>query len=392
MTSRDRFLSGGGFHLPTAMTVAGSDSGGGAGIQADLKTFSAFGVFGTSAITAVTAQNTLGVSRYQALEPSLVAEQITMVLDDIGAGAIKTGMLANQEIIEAVSDALRSRGVTQLVVDPVMVSASGHRLLDEEAVEALIEQLIPLCLVLTPNIPEAEVLTGRTIRTLADMRAAAEQLAAMGCRYAVVKGGHLESAELPSGVELREIAPPVPLGYPWSPQWWQEDKEPEKALRASAGARQGRAEAGRAGGALCLEPAKEVRGRFAVDVVFDGRSFTFFKSPFFDTRSTHGTGCTFSAAIAAALALGYEPLEAIAEGKRFVTQAIQYAPALGRGHGPTNHLLRFAPSRPWKPGDPAAGRAPASEAGVRGAAGPKMPSGGAASEGERSEGAASNAG
>ncbi len=324
MTSRDRFLSGSGFHLPTAMTVAGSDSGGGAGIQADLKTFSAFGVFGTSAITAVTAQNTLGVSRYQALEPSLVAEQITMVLDDIGAGAVKTGMLANQEIIEAVSEAFRSRGVTQLVVDPVMVSASGHRLLDEGASGALIEQLIPLALVLTPNIPEAEALTGRTIRTLADMQAAAEQLVAMGCRYAVVKGGHLDRIDLPPGVEFREVAPPVPQGYPWSAGAWLA----EGALR----------------------PAPAVSGRFAVDVAFDGRSFTFFKSPFFDTRSTHGTGCTFSAAIAAALALGYAPLDAIAEGKRFVTQAIQYAQPLGRGHGPTNHLLRFAPSGPGKTG------------------------------------------
>ena len=178
--------------IARALTIAGSDSGGGAGIQADLKTFAAYGVYGTSAITAVTAQNTLGVANWLAMPAELVVQQIDAVLGDIGADAVKTGMLANAAIIEAVADALRRHSVTNLVVDPVMVAKGGHKLLEDAAIGALLRDLIPLALVLTPNLPEAEVLTKRTIATWDDARAAAQQLFEMGAKHVVIKGGHFE--------------------------------------------------------------------------------------------------------------------------------------------------------------------------------------------------------
>ena len=179
---------------PRALTIAGSDSGGGAGIQADLKTFAAMGVYGTSAITAVTAQNTLGVTDWLAMPEQLVAEQIDAVLGDIGADAVKTGMLANAAIIETVASKLREHGVTNLVVDPVMVAKGGAKLLEDDAVEALIRDLLPMALVVTPNIPESEVLTGLRIQSWDGMRAAAEKIVAMGARAVVVKGGHFEAS------------------------------------------------------------------------------------------------------------------------------------------------------------------------------------------------------
>ena len=178
--------------LPVAMTVAGSDSGGGAGIQADLKTFAVLGVHGTSAITAITAQNTQGVTEILELPTSLVREQIDVVVRDIGVQAAKTGMLSSAAIIETVAEAVRRHRVHNLVVDPVMVAKGGAKLLREDAVEALREQLIPLAAVLTPNLPEAEVLLGRRIESLEQRRHAARELVAMGARAAVVKGGHAE--------------------------------------------------------------------------------------------------------------------------------------------------------------------------------------------------------
>lgn len=175
----------------TAMTIAGSDSGGGAGIQADLKTFAALGVFGTSAITAITAQNTLGVTAVFELPTDIIAAQIDAVVTDIGADAVKTGMIASSAIIRVVAHKVREHGLTTLVVDPVMVATSGDRLLHEEAVEALRTELLPLATVATPNLPEAEVLTGLTIATLDDMRAAARQIVGLGTRSVLVKGGHL---------------------------------------------------------------------------------------------------------------------------------------------------------------------------------------------------------
>ncbi len=259
---------------PTAMTVAGSDSGGGAGIQADLKTFAALGVYGTSAITAITAQNTLRVTAVQELPPEMVTAQIDAVVADIGADAVKTGMLASSVIIEAVAASVRDHRLDRLVVDPVMVAKGGDRLLREDAVEALQTQLIPLALVVTPNIPEAQVLLGRHIASVAEAREAAREIVeGLGARSAVVKGGHLEGP--------------------------------------------------------------------AVDVFYDGRDYLEVTAERLQTTSTHGTGCTFASAIAAHLALGRAPAEAVRRAKRYVTHALRAAAPIGHGHGPLHHFYRL---------------------------------------------------
>jgi hydroxymethylpyrimidine/phosphomethylpyrimidine kinase len=178
--------------LPVALTIAGSDSGGGAGIQADLKTFAVLGVHGTSAITAITAQNTIGVSDILELPPRIIRAQIDAVATDLGVDAAKTGMLATSAIIEAVAAAIEAHGIRRLVVDPVMVAKGGAVLLRDEAVEALRTRLLPLAAVITPNLPEAEVILGRRIVTLAERRQAARDLVDLGARAAVVKGGHAE--------------------------------------------------------------------------------------------------------------------------------------------------------------------------------------------------------
>jgi hydroxymethylpyrimidine/phosphomethylpyrimidine kinase len=175
---------------PRALTIAGSDSGGGAGIQADLKTFSALGVFGMTAITAVTVQNTRGVSGFETLAPATVRAQIEAVATDIGVDAAKTGMLASAEIVEAVADAVEATGIVNLVVDPVFVSKHGHALLAPDAVASLRGRLLPLATLVTPNLPEAEGLTGLEVRTPDDMRRAAAAIVALGPRGVLVKGGH----------------------------------------------------------------------------------------------------------------------------------------------------------------------------------------------------------
>jgi hydroxymethylpyrimidine/phosphomethylpyrimidine kinase len=256
-----------------ALTIAGSDNSGGAGIQADLKTFTAFGVYGMSAITAVTAQNTQGVVSFEEVSHALIAAQIESIVQDIGVDAAKTGMLASAAIVELVAAQVRERGIPNLVVDPVMIAKSGDALLAADAQDAVRHALLPVALVVTPNAPEAEALTGRHIESLDDMRAAARDLHAMGVRWAIVKGGHLP---------------------------FEGD---------------------------------------AIDVVYDGRDFTELRSPRFATQNTHGTGCTFSAAIAAGLAKGREPLAAITRAKQYVSRAIETSLAIGHGHGPTNHLV-----------------------------------------------------
>lgn len=264
--------------MARALTIAGSDSGGGAGIQADLKTFMAFGVYGASAITALTAQNTLGVRGVELVTPEMVVAQIEAVLDDIGADAIKTGMLGSAAIIEAVARTLERYGVTQLVVDPVMVAKSGDRLLAEEAVAALRDRLLPRALVVTPNLPEASVLLGRRVEREAEMPAAARDLHALGARYVLLKGGHL----------------------PGDP----------------------------------------------VDLLFDGRQMIELRAPRIATPHTHGTGCTYAAAIAALLARGAEVEAAVRTAHDYLHGAIAHARAIGRGHSPVNHLYRGLPAQP----------------------------------------------
>lgn len=255
---------------PKAMTIAGSDSGGGAGIQADLKTFAALGVYGTSVLTAVTAQNTRSVLAVAEVPEEVIALQIDGVMEDIGAAAAKTGMLSSASIIETVADRLEAWGVDRLVVDPVMVAKSGDRLLQTSAIGALTRRLLPLALVVTPNLPEAIVLGKRAISNDHEVREAARAIAALGPRYVVIKGGH------------RSGAP--------------------------------------------------------TDVVFDGSSFVELEAERIETRNTHGTGDTFSAAIAAFLARGIGVPEAIAAAKRYITDALRASYAVGDGHSPVNHF------------------------------------------------------
>ena len=194
--------------VPTALTIAGSDSGGGAGIQADLKTFSALGVYGTSALTAITAQNTVGVTAVHEIPTADIAAQIDAVITDIGADAVKTGMLSSSAIVGVVAESLRRHGVTRLVVDPVMVAKSGDTLLQDDAVEAVQTMLLPLAAVVTPNLPEAEALVGGSIESLENMREAARQILALGAASVVVKGGHLEGPATDlfyDGSEFREF-------------------------------------------------------------------------------------------------------------------------------------------------------------------------------------------
>jgi hydroxymethylpyrimidine/phosphomethylpyrimidine kinase len=258
------------------LTIAGSDSGGGAGIQADLKTFSAMGVFGMTAVTAVTVQNSLGVQGYEALPPPLVAQQIRAVAGDIGVDAAKTGMLATAAIVEAVADAIEAGGVPNLVVDPVFVSKHGHALLAPEAVEALRSRILPLAGLVTPNLPEAGGLAGIEVETRDDMLRAAEGILSLGPAAVLVKGGHLG---------------------------------PE-------------------------EPAEDLLlGR--TDALAGG---VWLRAERIDTRNTHGTGCTLSAAIAAGLAGGHDLATAVDHGKRFVTEAIRHSLALGGGIGPVDQL------------------------------------------------------
>ncbi len=257
--------------MQTALTIAGSDSGGGAGIQADLKTFAAHRVYGTTALTAVTAQNTQGVAGFVALEADFVSAQIETVAGDIRVDAVKTGMLATAAIVEAVAAAIETLELPNVVVDPVMVAKGGDRLLEDEAVAAMKSELLRLALVVTPNAAEAEVIAGIGIRSVGDAREAARIIAALGARAVVVKGGHLP-------------------------------------------------------------------GRDAVDVFYDGRSFREFSAPRIETENTHGTGCTFAAALAANLALGRPLVEAVERAKQYVTEALRTGFAVGRGHGVLNHM------------------------------------------------------
>ena len=257
--------------LPIALTIAGSDSGGGAGIQADLKSFHAFGVFGTSAITAVTVQNTLGVSGVHPIPVETVRAQIRAVAEDLRPAAFKTGMLATPELVRTVADAIAENELENYVLDPVMVATSGDRLLAEEAEGEILRLLVPRASLVTPNLDEASILAGFPVRTPDDMRRAATVLVERGAGAALIKGGHLDAAEL-------------------------------------------------------------------VDVLFDGSGWREWRRPKLGTTSTHGTGCTLSAAVAAGLAHGRPLLTAVDDALAYVGRAIATAPGLGRGHGPLNHF------------------------------------------------------
>ena len=198
-------------NVPKAMTIAGSDSGGGAGIQADLKTFAALGVYGTVTLTAITAQNTVGISGVHEIPTDMIVAQMDAVMGDIGADAVKTGMLSSQEIVEVVASQIQRHGIRSLVVDPVMVAKSGDSLLRDDAVDAVRTRLVPLSAVVTPNIPEAEALTGMTIESDDDVREAARRIVGMGARSVVVKGGHREGPAtdvLYDGSSFREYSAP----------------------------------------------------------------------------------------------------------------------------------------------------------------------------------------
>jgi len=267
-----------GRYVKIALTIAGSDSGGGAGIQADLKTFHQFGVFGTSVITAVTAQNTVGVRAWDPVSVELVTRQLDALADDLPPAAVKSGMLGSAALVDAVADGIARRRLPNYVLDPVMIATSGDRLLDRDAERLIVRRLVPLATLVTPNLDEAAVLVGGSVRTPDDMERAGRALLQLGARAALGKGGHLAGAEV-------------------------------------------------------------------VDVlVADGAARRFIR-PRLETTSTHGTGCTLSAAIAAGLALG-RPLErAVEDALDFVHRAIAAAPGLGQGHGPLNHFVP-APPRP----------------------------------------------
>ena len=263
--------------IPVALTIAGSDSGGGAGIQADLRTFAFHKVHGTSALTCITAQNTLGVTRVDALPPEAVIAQIEAVVSDIGADAAKTGMLLNQAIITAIADYLPQCPIPHWVIDPVMVSRVGAQLIADDAIAVLRSRLIPQATVLTPNRYEAQILAEMPIQTLADMETAAQRIHQLGAKAVLVKGGGMTG---------------------------------------------------------------ELRG---VDVWFDGTTLETLTTAQVDTPHTHGTGCTLSAAIAANLALGQDPLTATRRAKQYVTTALRYALAIGQGQGPVGHFFPLLP-------------------------------------------------
>ncbi|MBO3458310.1 bifunctional hydroxymethylpyrimidine kinase/phosphomethylpyrimidine kinase [Aetokthonos hydrillicola Thurmond2011] len=260
--------------VPVALTIAGSDSGGGAGIQADLRTFAFHRVHGTSAVTCVTAQNTLGVKRVDALPKEAVVAQIQTVFEDIGVQAVKTGMLLNQEIITAVAEQVEALQIDNLVVDPVMVSRTGAQLIDDDAVNALRRTLIPKAAIITPNRYEAQILSGLEIHSLDDMRAAAQMIYRnLGPKTVLIKGGGMQGS---------------------------------------------------------------LRG---VDIWFDGQKLETLTTKQVDTKNTHGTGCTLSAAIAANLALGNNLATSLRQAKQYVTNALLYSLDIGKGQGPLGHFF-----------------------------------------------------
>lgn len=267
---------------PVALTIAGSDPSGGAGLQADLKTFHQHGVYGMSVVTLLTVQNTKSVKAVRLTDTQLTLAQLETVLEDIPPNAAKTGALGNEEIIEALSERLSSLSFP-LVVDPVMISKHGAPLLSEKGVQALTERLLPLAFLVTPNTLEAEALSGIAVRDLVSMERAAREIQRRGAKNVLIKGGHLDSA---------------PSDSPESPV-----------------------------------PVKEFP---VTDLLLTGNDVAFFSGQRFETKNTHGTGCVLSAAITARLARGLELPLAVSGAKQFISAAIESNPNLGHGHGPVN--------------------------------------------------------
>ena len=268
---------------PKVLSIAGSDSSGGAGIQADLKTFSALGVYGATAITAITAQNTQGVNSQFAIEPQMVYDQIAAVMDDIEPSVVKIGMLSNTAIVEAVAKALHDYRPSFIILDPVIVSSTGHRLLSIEAQETIKEKLIPIADLLTPNIPEMKALTDSSLSSLEEKKEAAQQLFNLGAKAILLKGGH-EEGEVKTDV----------LFYK---------------------------------GQQSTDNGQQTLSMFTSETVV--------------TKNTHGTGCTLSSAIAAFIARGLSLEDAISEAKNYVTEAIRAGADIniGKGIGPVNHFF-----------------------------------------------------
>lgn len=256
--------------MKNLLTIAGSDSCGGAGIQADLKTFSAHGVYGMSVITAITAQNTQGVFAVQDITSDIIEAQLDAIFKDIEVHAVKIGMVSQIETIKSIAKKIRQYNPPNVVVDPVMISKSGYDLLNPEAKATLIKELVPLADLITPNIPEAEAIIGNKINTIEDMKEAAREVCSMGVKNVLIKGGHL----------------------------------PDRA----------------------------------VDVLYDGKDFTFYEVERINTKNTHGTGCTLSSSIASNLGKGLEIKTAINKSKEYITVAIKHSIDLGKGVGPTNHF------------------------------------------------------
>lgn len=299
-----------GGHVVRALTIAGSDSGGGAGIQADLKTMHQFGVYGASVLTAVTAQNTLGVQGVHPVPSEFVKAQLESIRADIGADAAKTGMLGSADVIDVVAAFLRDHPVPHLVVDPVMVAKGGSPLLADDAVATLQQRLLPLATVVTPNLPEAEVLWGERIHSFADCHRAARAIAKFGVATVIVKGGHAPDHD--TDTDCRDAASGA-------------------GLASKPDCRDGFGEL----------PSGVDLHEWSVDLVYERAEdrFSYFATPRVVSRKTHGTGCTYSAAITALLARGHPVLQAIASAKAFVYRAIEGARDwdVGAGHGPTDH-------------------------------------------------------
>jgi hydroxymethylpyrimidine/phosphomethylpyrimidine kinase len=258
--------------MKTALTIAGSDPSGGAGIQADLKTFHAHGVFGMSVITAVTVQNTTKVYGVQEIDPGIVHDQIIYLFEDIRIDAVKIGMVSGIRLIETIAETLGKINLPPVVLDPVMISKSGYSLLKKDARDALIRNLFPLADVVTPNIYEAEALTGIKIESVDEMKNAAEKILKLGAKKVVVKGGHLG-------------------------------------------------------------------GKPATDILYDGILLKELTGKRIETKNTHGTGCTFSSAIAANLAKGVDFFDAVSSAKTYITGAIKHSLDIGHGHGPVDHFF-----------------------------------------------------